>query len=283
MKAWIALLVLALAPALAGAQSATVPKNPPLASLEIEIWPEYDRPAALVILNGEIAADVALPVAVALRLPGGSGGAHAVASAAREDGPLMNLEHTQKSAGEFILLSFKAATRFFHVEFYEPLATHSPERRYTYAWPGDFAAVRAAVVLQEPAMASDIAMQPEASASATGQGGLRYRSAELGALEAGKPIEVEVRYTKPDARTSAEILQPQAPAAAPEPRASSQPPAWVYGAGAGLAILLAAIGFIVWYERGARRAATPPAPPAAPPPAAPPRQPKLKGKRKRRG
>lgn len=259
MTRWMMFVAAALLPALAAAQSTSAtPRNPPLETLQIEIWPEYDRPAALVILNGQLAADVALPAPVTLRLPGASGGAHAVASAEREDAPLLNVEHTQKSAGDHILLNFRAPQRFFHVEFYEPIATHSPERRYSYVWPGDLAAARASLMLQEPATASAISMQPEASASATGQNGLRYRSAELGVLEAGKPLQVEVRYSKNDTRTSAEILQPAPAAASP---ARSDTPAWVFGAAAALAVILAAGSFIFWYERRLRPAAPPPASP----------------------
>ena len=68
----ILMLVLAfvLLPAFAASPSDNgAPKRSPrLASLQIEIWPEFDRPAALVILRGELAADVALPATVSLRI-----------------------------------------------------------------------------------------------------------------------------------------------------------------------------------------------------------------------
>ena len=52
------LRILALAlllPAFAFAQGGAPTANPRLASLGIEVWPEYDRPAALVILKGTLA------------------------------------------------------------------------------------------------------------------------------------------------------------------------------------------------------------------------------------
>ena len=77
-------LALLLLPALALAQAGGAPKgNPRLASLNIEIWPEYDRPAALVILRGALAEGVKLPAAVTLRLPAASGGPGAVAYSTR--------------------------------------------------------------------------------------------------------------------------------------------------------------------------------------------------------
>ncbi|HUX23175.1 MAG TPA: hypothetical protein VMV87_01035 [Burkholderiales bacterium] len=76
------ILALILAPAPAAARAARdVPKgNPRLAGLQIEIWPEFDRlAAALVILKGEIAAGVPLPAAVNLRIAARSDGACALA------------------------------------------------------------------------------------------------------------------------------------------------------------------------------------------------------------
>jgi hypothetical protein len=278
------IVLAALLPVLALAQGAAAPKNPPLSALQIEIWPEYDRPAALIILNGEIAQDVPMPASVTLRLPGASGGVHAVASASREDAPLINVEHTAKSAGDAILVSFQLANRFFHVEYYDPLATQSPERRYTFVWPGDFSAAKSMVMLQEPANSSEVSMEPQATSTSTGQNGLRYRSAELGALAAGKPLKIEVRYTKPDARSSAELLQAQSPAKPQPARGSAGAPPWLYGALAAAAIIVAALGFIVWYDRRSRpaRAAPPPSASAPPTPKSTVRPDGIKPKKRRR-
>ena len=129
----LALLVL---PAFALAQTAGAPKgNPRLASLSIEIWPEYDRPAALVILRGALAESVKLPAAITLRLPAASGGPGAVAYSTTADGNLLNLKHERATAGEFITLKFEVPQRFFHVEFYEPIATGASARAYRYVWP----------------------------------------------------------------------------------------------------------------------------------------------------
>lgn len=265
-------LALLLLPAVAHAQAAGAPtSNPRLASLNIEIWPEYDRPAALVILRGALAESVKLPAAVSLRLPKSSGGAAAVAYSATADGNLLNLKHESATTGEFITLQFETPERFFHVEFYEPIATTSPARSFRYAWPGDLAAERIAVVVQEPASASEIAVEPKLDGTSTGQNGLHYRSAELGALEAGKSLPITVRYTKVDARPSAEILKPKgsdlpvAPAATPvagphgaaAAAASSGWPDWVFPL-AGLMLLgLGGGALILWQWR---RAALPQAP-----------------------
>lgn len=220
----MAVLALMLLPVFAAGPSGSgAPlRNPQLASMQIEIWPEFDRPAALVILRGALAADAKLPADVTLRIAASTGGPSAMAYAEAAGGNLLNLQYERKDANDIITLRFKVPERFFHVEFYDLLPTGKPERSYTYVWPGDFAVNRLSVVVQEPAAASNFSVQPSLDATASGQDGLRYRSAELGAHEAGKQLPIKVTYTKSDARTSADILGQKAPAGpTPAPAASS--------------------------------------------------------------
>ena len=215
----------AVAASACAAQTGAAPKgNPRLASLKIEIWPEFDRPAALVILNAALAEGVKLPAAVTLRLPAASGGATAVAYSATADGNLLNLKNERAMAGEFVTLKFDVPERFFHVEFYEPIATTASARTYSYVWPGDLAVEQLTVLIQEPASATDISVEPNLEGVSTGEDGLRYRGAELGPLEAGKRLPIAVRYTKADARPSADILKPKAAPVVP-PLAAPPPPA----------------------------------------------------------
>ncbi len=252
----ILMLVLAvmLLPVLAaGPSSGGAPKgNPRLASLQIEIWPEFDRPAALVLLKGELAADAALPAAVSLRIAASSGGPTAVAFSTGPSAGLFNLKYDRKDAGEFITLRFEVPERIFHVEFYEPLATRTPDRDYTYVWPGDLAVDRLSVIVQEPAAASGLSVQPNLGAAASGQNGLFYRSAELGALEAGKQLPIKVRYTKTDSRTSVEILKLKTPDSPPVPATGSGKGAfgwWIVILGVAPALLVGAGVAWLWWRR----------------------------------
>ena len=263
---WLVFLVaLALAPMLALAQ----PKgNTRLASIAIEIWPEYDRAgAALVILKGELAADVKLPAKVALRLPKAAGGPSAVAFFKATGGGALNLSHELEEAPEATLVRFEAPERAFLVELYEPFSTALPARSYSYTWPGDLAAERVTVIVQEPATSSGLVVEPRLDKSATGNDGLRYVSADLGPLAAGKALPIALRYTKSDMRTSADIVKPQGgttlPAAAAPPPASSAPAgASVPGSViALLAVAIAAVGawliFFFWKQRAASTASLP--------------------------
>lgn len=265
-RVFIAVLTLSLLPAFAAAPSTSIApkKNPRLASLQIEIWPEYDRPAALVILKGELAADVALPAAVSLRLAAASGGPTAVAAATGPGAALFNLQHARRNADDFITVSFEAAQRLFHIEFYEPLATGKPERVYEYVWPGDFAADRLSVILQEPAGALFVTAQPALDATSTGQNGMRYRSSELGALKAGQRLPIKISYSKTDSRTSEQILKPKTPEVSPAPAsgaavAAGKSPRWwalVFAIAAAL-VIAAWAAYLWWRLRGKASAPQP--------------------------
>jgi hypothetical protein len=182
-------------------------ENPRLATLEIDIWPDFDQPAALVILRAEIAANVNLPAAVSLRIPSSSGGPAALAYSASADGQLLNLDYERSDAqGDFITLTFSAPERFFQLEFYDPMAIGTVDRSYTYTWPGGLAVDQLSVELQEPATATDLSVQPELGPGVLHPDGLLYREAGLGASDVGQTLTIDVSYKKTDARTSAEIL-----------------------------------------------------------------------------
>ncbi len=231
-----------------------------LSNLAIEIWPEYDRPAALVILRGTIAEGVRLPASVSVRLPATLDGPVAVAFSTSADGSLLNLPHDKTSAGAFTTVKFEAPERYFHVEFYEPMATANATRKYTYTWPGDLAVERASVVVQEPASAQGIVTDPVLGNLSSGAGGLGYRAGDVGALPQGKEVPIAISYTKTDARPSVDIkglrtAQGAAPVAAAPPAPSL--PAWVVPMAA-----LAAFAFVgvlgiayLWRRRGAPPAA----------------------------
>mgnify|MGYP001596027792 CR=1 FL=1 len=263
----ILILAVMLAPGFAAAPAArgAAKENPRLASLQIEIWPEFDRPAAaLVILKGEIAANVPLPAALSVRIPASSGGPTAVAYSAASGGNLANLNYDRKDTGNFITQQLQAPERVFHIEFYDPLATTAPGRNYTYAWTGDLAAERLRVVVQEPATASDLSVQPALDAKAVSQDGLNYRSADLGPFEAKKRLEVKVRYTKIDPRASTEILKPKSADPSPLPAAGqSAGPSklelavWLLGSVGTLGLSVWA-AMMWWYGREEKRSKSPP-------------------------
>ena len=183
-----------------------------------------------------------------------------MAYSATADGNLLNLSYERANADEFVAITFVVPERFFQIEFYEPIATPS-RAQLPLRWPGDLAADRVSVVVQEPAGASAISVEPNLEIVTTGREGLRYRATELGVLDAGKPLPIVVRYTKLDGRPSAELMKPkaaEAPAAAPAVSGTSFPGGVrALRAGAWLALAAAPLFFWwVWRRRSPARPVT---------------------------
>lgn len=188
-----------------------------LANLEIEIWPEYDKPATLVLLKGEIAPGADRSISV--RIPASSGGPLAVAMSATPGGNLLNMPYDRTEGKDYITLRMQAPERFFHIEFYDKLNTGSDKREYRYVWPGDLAADHVSVHVKQPATSKEFSITPAFGKSAMGNDGLTYWSSDMGAAPAGKALAVTLRYTKSDARVSKDILGMVAPAAPAKPTA----------------------------------------------------------------
>jgi ribosomal protein S27AE len=223
--------------------------NPPLAALQIEIWPEYDRPGALVIYKGELAQSVRLPAEVALRIPATSGGPAAVAYATEESGKLLNLAHQVETAGNFIVVHIRPPQRFFHMEFYDRMATDKPQREYRYAWPGDMAVEKVSVLVKEPAGSSNLAVQPKLDLTGQSPDGLTHRATQLGALKAGEQLPIEIRYTKTDPRPSTEIVAAPVVAATAQPEAPQQPIWPLVLVAGGAVVLIGALTVLFWRRR----------------------------------
>ena len=250
-------LVLVAAMGWAGPQAAPVAgaqESPRLASLKIGVWPEFDRPAAaLVILSGELAEGVTLPATIALRVPASSGGPVAVASAASLGGPLLNIDYEVTDAEDSLLISFSTPDPVLQIEFYDPMSIDEGDRSYAYVWPGDLAVDQLTVEVQEPVGATALSVEPALGVGALGQDRLVYRTAEMGPFEADKTLTVEVGYAKTDPRTSLEILSPG------EGDSGDGVPVWLIIVAA-VAALAVVVGAAVYWRRQGRPAAAPAGP-----------------------
>jgi ribosomal protein L32 len=182
-------------------------ESPQVASLEIAIWPEFDRQAmALVVLRGKLADDVPLPATLPVHLPASSGGPSAVASADSETATLVNLDYELAAGEASLLMTMTTPVRYFQIEFYDPLSIDTSNRSYTYVWPGDLPVNDLTLEVQEPAGASDLSIEPELGDEVVVTDQLSYRSAHLGSFESGRTLTLDIRYVKNDLVTSTEIL-----------------------------------------------------------------------------
>lgn len=224
--------------------------------VEVDLWPEFDRPSMLVIYKMTISPQIALPVAIRLRIPAVAGAPNAVA-ARQPGGALFNVPYDQELRGDWNVLSFNAATPEFQIEYYDPSLTNKDgQRHFEYFWPGDYASDNSTIQVQEPIGAKDLSISPSMGSGMPAGDGMVYYTQDLGALELGQTFSILIDYRKDDDSLSAANV-PVVPSGPLDDRSSG----WqsmktvlpYFLALIGLALI---IGGGLWYWRSGKRVGT---------------------------
>lgn len=216
-----------------------------LAGLAVELWPDYDRPAMLVLLTGTLTADTTLPATLTIPIPA-EAEIHAVASF-NEAGALMsNVDYTIEDERMTLI----TPSNRFRVEYYHPYVTDGNEYTYEFNWVSDQSIDGVTVVVQQPIAATDFRLTPAAASSSAERGdNLTYHTLPSRALGAGEPLSVQIAYTA-DAPVLSAPSQSQlgetaatAPATStPAPASNGFDPVWLL---VGAGVLAVATG--AWY------------------------------------
>ncbi len=215
-----------------------------LTSLAVELWPDYDRPAVLVLLTGELPAATALPATVTIPLPGEAD----VNAVARFDdtGTLLSDVDYTTSAGQLTLTT--PATRF-RIEYYAPYEVAEDAYSFTFDWTADLDIEQMTVVVQQPLAATDITITPAPAGTADRGDGLTYHTLAARPVGAGEPVTVRVAYAVEapvlSAPSQALPVATDAGITAPETTASTGGgfnPLWLLAIAGGLGLLA-----VAWY------------------------------------
>jgi len=251
MRKWALPIILILAMLLpfgVHAQSSLV-----LSSLQIGIWPEYDKPSVLVIYQMTLSGTTTYPATVSLRIPISAGEPNAVA-VRQPDGSLINIDKTRQVAGEWAIISFTTNAPEVQFEYYDQgLTKDGNTRHYTYIWPGDYAVTQLSIQVQEPSGATDMRILPSLGAGAVGSDNLTYYTQDIGAIPNGQNFQITINYQKSNDVLSAENIPVEPSAPIPQGTASdlnlSTWLPWILGIlGAGLII-----GGIWWFWHTGRQ------------------------------
>jgi hypothetical protein len=193
---WLSLL-LVLTTALGALPGGTAAAQEPagIESIEVALWPEYDRPAMLGLYLVRLGADTDLPATVSLPLPEGITEPHVVA-AWFPDGSLddsvswsVNVQNGQN------VLSVTVETTGVWLEFYAPIEQQGNKRSYLFHWPGGVTAGDFSFEVMHPLTASEVTVEPAGQVS-EGQDGLNYTRLNLGRLNSEDTPELQLSYFK---------------------------------------------------------------------------------------
>jgi hypothetical protein len=256
MKQLMITLILTLV-ALTGSVQAQ--DTPTLSSLEINLWPEFDRPDVLVIYRGLLATDTPLPATMEIYLPARVGQPSAVAYVGEGD-QRFNQQHTTRVEGDSLVVSFELAAPGFQIEYYDTLPVDSAgQRTYDYVYAADYPVSDLSVEFQVPPTAEGFALEPAADVVTEKSDGLTYHLAQVGPMEQGETNGWTFAYQKADSDlTVSGFVQPETSQPAPPPQAEDTGNAtiWIF-----LVAFVALIGVgaaAFWLGRRAQ----PPPPPA---------------------
>ncbi len=208
-----------LAFALLGVASTSVPvkgqnEATALEEMKIDLWPEYDRPATLVMYRFRLKAGSDLSAPVAVPVPQGADDPHAVAW--RDDkGSLLVAEFTRRVEGDRAMVLTRLGSREGQLEFYSDIEIADGERSFRFDWPGGVEVGALSFQIQRPRGASEFRVSPAPIRQWEGEDGLTYALVELGPQAASATPSVEVRYEKDTAALSAPPVASTPPPAAP--------------------------------------------------------------------
>jgi hypothetical protein len=182
-------------------------EKPKLSSLEVDLWPEYDNPAMLVIYRIMLSSSVTLPANLAIRIPTEAGRPNAVAIR-QLDGQLADWAHEQETGGDWITVRLTAPLPEIQIEYYDPrLIKQGSARTFEYFWPGDYAVDALSIQVQQPIEASGMRISPSLGSGRISDDGLTYYTAEVGSLADGESFKISLDYQKTSSTLSAEKVQ----------------------------------------------------------------------------
>lgn len=199
-------------------QDGLTEEAPSLATLQISLWPEFDRPDVLVIYRGLLPEEMSLPVPLEISIPAGVTAPSAVAYV-DEAGQRLNLEYTSRVEGDARIVSFALPSLGFQLEYYDALPIETTGRRsYTFDYRADYDVADLGIEFQVPPTAQEFVLEPPADSVVPESGGVVYHLVQAGALTQGETRSWTFRYDKDNPDLTLAILeqaQEQAPSALP--------------------------------------------------------------------
>jgi hypothetical protein len=209
MRKWLLILVMGVfftLPTIAYAQSDVT-----LSNVNVQLWPEYDQPSMLVIVDFQVSGSN-LPANIPFRIPKDANLVAVAAYAA--DGSLVNAVFDgPKKDNEWqtftITLDTSASYRF---EYYQPIAFNGSQRIFSYLWDGAYAVDAFNIRVLEPMDTISLTTIP-ALVSTTQENGLLYYQGDTVKLASGQQYTLNLDYKKTSDTLIAppQGIQPSAP------------------------------------------------------------------------
>jgi hypothetical protein len=224
-----------------------------LDSLQVSIWPEYDRPAVLVIYRALLRADEPLPARVSLPIPTSAGEPHAVAIQ-DSSGNLLSVDFERRVQGAWSTITVETGSPFIWVEYYSDLIVREEQRTFAFVWPGGMELNTFVYEVQQPIAANNFLVTP-VGAALTKEDGAIYYQGSLFPRDAATDIAISLVYSNPSSNLSIDFMEAGSAVIRPEGTQGRTPSftvwlPWTLG-GLGAFLVLLGIIFYIRLNRGA--------------------------------
>jgi hypothetical protein len=181
---------------------------PVIDTLNVEIWPDYDKTSVLVMLTGTLPGDTRFPASVTLPLPKAAQ-LNAVARIDSQDGNMKDdIFSSTDSPGT---LTFSTPDLGFRVEYYFPYTVNKNQRSFDYTWLAGISVNNFQLRVQRPTSAGTLNTEPAAANVVRSGDGFDYHTFPVQAVPAGQPFSLRVDYQMTTAQLSATSLPPTNP------------------------------------------------------------------------
>lgn len=178
-----------------------------ISRMEIDLWPDYDRPQMLVIYRVQISNDTQLPARISLRIPIQAVTPYKVAI--RDlDGLLYNVEYTLEPQGSWKQVVLTTPSNELYIEYYDPqLVKSEDERSFAFSWICDYPIDKLVIKAQEPRNSKDFTIAPELGLGELNiYDNLIYHTGDFGALANGITFYSQLSYSRTSSELSASNL-----------------------------------------------------------------------------
>jgi hypothetical protein len=216
-----------------------------IASLDIEIWPDYDRPSVLVLLTGMLPGDTRLPASVSLPLAKDAR-LNAVARIDGKDGKMKDDIFSSTDLSE--TLTFITPDLRFRVEYYFPYTVNDNQRSFEYTWLAAVTVNNFQLMVQRPTSAGTFNTEPATANVVSRVDEFEYHTFPTQTVPAGQPFSLHVDYQMATPQLSAASISPSNTGVQP----SASPAATSAGSGFNWALVvivaggLIIIGGLIW-------------------------------------
>ncbi len=169
-----------------------------ISSLQIDIWPEYDRPAVLVTYRIRLSNNTILPASLSISIPKEASRPSRLA-VQELDGMYYDINFAATDLDEEVIITFTTPSQDILIEYYDPrLVFTDTFRNYVLEWKNPYLVNALTIRVQEPVNTISMSLSPDMGSSRTGQDGLDYFLYLAGSLDAGRSFVIAMEYEKPD-------------------------------------------------------------------------------------